>query len=572
MEQQFELIVRNGTIIDGLGNPPIQADIGIAKGRIAAIGKLLPGDAQEIDATGLIVTPGFVDIHTHYDGQAIWSQQFLPSSLHGVTTVVMGNCGVGFAPVKSTDHDRLVELMEGVEDIPGVALREGLDWDWESFPEFLSALERLPHDIDFATQLPHAALRLYVMGDRAQNLEKATQDDIDRMRAIATDAIKAGALGFTTSRSVNHRSVHGDPMPSLRATEEELQGIAQGLKDAGAGVLQMILDFDDPQLMDAEFAMMRRLAQESGRPLSYSLMQKHGNKDGWKRLLDLTAEAVAEGLPIKAQVAPRNVGVLLSLQGSRIVFSGCPSYKKIAQLPVPERIRRMQDPELRQSIIAEAGGPEMQGFSKELVNFTNIFPLGDPPEYDPGRSKSVAAIAAAQGVDPAQWAYDYLLQQDGAATLCMPFANYIEGNLDACEQMLADPNTVIGLGDGGAHVGLISDASFPTFLLSHWGRGSTKKFDLPWLVKKHTSDTAQAVGLTDRGAIEVGKKADLNVISLEDLALIAPRIEHDLPAGKGRLVQRADGYVATIVSGITVYRNGKPTGELPGKLVRAAVA
>jgi N-acyl-D-aspartate/D-glutamate deacylase len=407
------------------------------------------------------------------------------------------------------------------------------------------------------------------MGERATRLEAATADDIARMRALATEAVRAGAIGFSTSRSINHRSASGNPMPSLKAAEEELTAIALGLKDAGRGVLQMILDFDDPDLLDAEFAMLKRIVQASGRPLSFSMMQKHGNKAGFERLLDLTAAAAAEGLPIRAQVAPRIVGVLLGLQGSRNVFSECPGYAEIADLPLAQRVARMRDPQLQDRLVREVYLSRTP-LGRRLTDFENMFPLGDPPDYDPGPERSIAAEARRRGLDPAQVALDYLLRDEGRFTLVSPFANYADRNLDACARMLAHGQTVIGLGDGGAHVSLVSDASFPTTLLTQWlgHDGGNPAFGLPALVKKQTHDTAVAVGLNDRGVLRAGMKADINVIDMEALRLEPPVIEHDLPAGSARYVQRARGYRATVVSGQVVYRDGEPAGPLPGRLVR----
>ena len=566
MKKSLDYVIRGGAVADGLGSPLAQADVAVKNGRIVHVGKVSETGREEIDARHCIVTPGFVDIHTHYDGQAIWDQRLAPSSWHGVTTAVMGNCGVGFAPVRAQDRQRLIELMEGVEDIPGVALHEGLDWAWESFPDFLNALERKPHDIDFGAQLPHAALRVYVMGERASRLEMATADDCARMRQLATEAMHAGAIGFSTSRSINHKSVSGAPTPTLRAAEAELMAIALGVKDAGTGVLQMITDFDGEDV-DREFHLMRRLVEASGRPLSFSLMQKHGNPHGWKRVLELTRQASRDGLPMLAQVAPRGVGLLLTLQGNRNIFSECPSYQAISALPSERRAVLMQEPSLRAMLLRDLkeGGDTLAG--KRLTDFQNIFTFGNPPNYDPGAQSSVSAIAEREGRSPAEVAFDLTVADNGRQILYSPFANYADHSLEACGVMIADPNTVIGLGDGGAHVGLISDASFPTFMLSHWGN-ATGRFDLSWLVKRQTSDNARCVGLFDRGVIAAGMKADINVIDLGGLGMATPHVQFDLPAGGRRLLQSATGYVATLVSGKLTYRSGESSGALPGRLVR----
>ncbi|ABE29399.1 amidohydrolase family protein [Paraburkholderia xenovorans LB400] len=565
MSATYDLVIRGGSVIDGLGGPAIETDIGIIGGRIAEIGSISTEGREEIDARGQIVTPGFVDIHTHYDGQAMWESRFLPSSWHGVTTVVMGNCGVGFAPVRVQDRDRLIELMEGVEDIPGIALHEGLDWQWEGFASFMAALERRPHDIDFCAHVPHAALRVYVMGARAARLEMATPEDVAEMRRLTAEAVRAGAIGVSTSRSINHKSVKGDPTPSLRAAENELLGLALGVKDAGRGVLQMIMDFDDPTEIHSDFAMMRRLVEQSGRPLSFSLMQKHGNTDGWRKLLALTEEANRDGLQMRAQVAPRGIGVLLGLQTSRNIFSECPTYRKFANEPLASRIAQMRKPEIREALIAELVATET-GLGKRLSEFDNIFAFGDLADYDPGEDASITAISRQQNRSPEQVAYDLTIANEGRGILYSPFANYAFRNLDACAEMMESPYTVLGLGDGGAHVAMISDSSFQTFVLTHYGRGGL--FDLPHLVKRQTSDTARMIGLLDRGHLAPGMKADLNVIDMNALEIQPPHMFHDLPAGGGRLLQNANGYVATIVSGVPVYRHGKATGALPGKLVR----
>ena len=569
MTSSFDLVIRGGEVADGLGGALRSADVAVRNGRIVEVGQLTGSGKQEIDARGLLVTPGFVDIHTHYDGQVMWDSQLAPSSWHGVTTAVMGNCGVGFAPVRTRDHERLIELMEGVEDIPGAALHEGLGWGWESFADYLDAVERRPHDIDVCAQLPHGALRVYVMGERAARLEAATPDDIAQMRRLAAEAMRAGALGFSTSRSMNHRSIKGDPIPSLRATRDELMGIALGLGDAGRGVLQFISDFNAPSL-EVEFAMLRELVEVSGRPMSISLAQRHSSSRGWRTLLDLVGDAVAAGLTMRAQVAPRPIGVLFGLQGSRNPFSACPSFKaEVAALPLAGKVERLRDPLLRARLLVEIEALQGDSMGLRLTAFDRIFPFGDPPDYEPAASSSLAAQAVSRGVSAAELAYDLLLEDEGRAFLFAPFANYADYNLDACREMLDDPNTVVGLGDGGAHVSIISDGSFPTYLLTHWGRDRPQgRFDLAWLVKRQTSDTARAVGLIDRGVIAPGMKADLNVIDMAKLGLSAPVMSADLPAGGKRLLQRASGYVATVVSGVPVYRDGQATGALPGRLVR----
>jgi N-acyl-D-aspartate/D-glutamate deacylase len=561
-----DLLIRGGRVADGLGSPLFEADVAIKDGRICAVGKIGDDAREVLDAKGAVVAPGFVDIHTHYDGQAVWDSQLASSSWHGVTTVVMGNCGVGFAPVRQHDRERLIELMEGVEDIPGIALHEGLDWAWESFAEYLAALERRPHDVDVCAQLPHGALRVYVMGERAARLEPATEDDIARMREIAATAMRAGALGFSTSRSINHRTIKGDPTPSLRASEAELTGIAMGLADAGRGVLQLLSDFDTPSL-EEEFAMLRRVVEKSGRPLSFTVAQKHDDPQGWRKLLRLVDEAVKDGLPIRAQVAPRPIGMLLGLQATLNPFSGSPMVREISDKPLAERYAIMRDPAFKASVLEH-----LSRTTRKRLDLKLLFPFGDPPNYEPDPSTSIAAQAQRTGRSPDDLAYDLTLHDEGRAFLYTPFANYHDGNLNACREMMADPNTVIGLSDGGAHVGMISDASFPTFLMTHWAKecGRSDGFDLSWLIKRQTSDTARTVGLLDRGVIKPGMKADINVIDVDKLALPAPRMAFDLPAGGKRLLQRAEGYRATVLSGIVTYREGEATGKLPGKLVRGA--
>ena len=573
MTAKYDLVIRGGQLADGRGGPLVEADVAVKDGRIAAVGKDLAPGREEIDARGKLVTPGFVDIHTHYDGQATWDARLNPSSWHGVTTVVMGNCGVGFAPVRKQDHNRLIELMEGVEDIPGAALHEGLKWNWESFGEYLDAVEQQPHDIDIAAQLPHGALRVYVMGERGANLEAATDDDIAQMRRLTAEAMRAGAIGFSTSRTLNHKTVKGDPTPSLRATEAELTGIAQGMKDAGTGVFEMISDFNQPDV-DTEFGMIRRLVESSGRPLTLSLAQGLTSANGWRKILGLIEKSSNEGLPIKAQIAPRPIGVLLGLQGTINPFITHAAYQSIKDKPLAEKVKAMRDPHLRAAILAESAEREKaHPLARGIMAFERMFPLGNPPNYEPPKESSIASVAARSNRSAADIAYDLLLEDEGRAFLFSPFANYADYNLDPCGEMIAHKDCVMGLGDGGAHVGIISDASFATYLLQHWGRDrSYGKFDLGFLVRRQTLDTARAVGLLDRGVIAPGMKADLNVIDMETLEVKSPDMAYDLPAGGKRLLQGARGYDATIVSGQVIYRKGEPTGALPGKLIRGPQA
>lgn len=567
---KFDLVIRGGEIHDGLGSEPRYADLGIADGVIKAIGKIGGQQAEhEIDATGCLVTPGFVDIHTHYDGQATWDSRMCPSSFHGVTTVVMGNCGVGFAPVRQADHAKLIEVMEGIEDIPGIALHEGLTWNWESFPEYLDELGTRSFDVDVAAQLPHAALRLYVMGERGARLEPATSADIGKMRSLVKEAIAAGALGFSTSRSSNHRTATGDPTPSLRAEEAELTGIALGLADAGAGVMQFISDFSSEQGDD--FAMLSRVVRASGRGASVSVAQRYSSPENWRILLERMSEARAEGLDIRAQVAPRPIGVMLGLQTTRGPFQNCPSFKAIADRPLPEIVATMKRPDFRRKILEEARHWPGWGdaASSTPIDYRRVFPLGNPPNYEPSPNQSVSAMARREGCEEAEIAYDLLLEDEGRALLLMPFANYVGESLETVREMLAHERTVLGLGDGGAHVGVISDASFTTFMLTHWGRDRPQgRLSLPYLIKKMTSMTASAVGLHDRGVLAEGMKADVNVIDLDALAIGVPEIVRDLPAGGKRLLQSSAGYRATIVSGRPTYLDGVQTGALPGRLVR----
>lgn len=565
----FSLVIRGGTVIDGTGSDPVQADVGICGDRIMQVGANLPRGETEIDAKNLLVTPGFVDLHTHYDGQAIWDDYLAPSSWHGVTTAVMGNCGVGFAPVHAKGRESLIKLMEGVEDIPGPVLHEGLDFNWESFSDYLTVLESRHRDIDICAQLPHAALRLYVMGERALRLEDATNSDIAAMRQLAKEAMLAGALGFSTSRTLNHRTLAGDPIPTLRATEAELTGIAMGLRDAGTGMLQMVSDWNTPD-PETEFGMLRRVVEVSGRPVLYTVNQRHDEREWvWKELLAMGDQAAAEGLPIRPVFPPRPIGILFGLQGSQNPFSACPSYRAIQNLALPERVRAMGEPTLRAKILGEDrfAGSTFPLLSR--LSWDRMFPFGDPPEYEPPKETSIASIASKQGRTPEEVAYDLLLSDEGRSFILAAMVNYADYTLDACAVMLRNRNAIAGLSDGGAHVGFISDGSIPTHLLTHWGRDRNRdRFPLPELIRRLTSDSAHAVGLHDRGVIAPGLKADINVIDYGKLGLERPYMVYDLPAGGRRLMQKARGYVATIVSGVITYRNGEPTGRLPGVLVR----
>ena len=568
----YDLVIRNGRIIDGTGAPGYAGDLAITDGRIAAIGQIDGTGAQEIDATGHLVTPGFVDIHTHYDGQAIWDSHLAPSSLHGVTTAVMGNCGVGFAPVRPGDHDKLIQLMEGVEDIPAPALHEGLDFAWESFADYLAALDRRPRDIDICAQLPHAALRVYVMGDRAIQLEPANRADIAQMRTLAAEAMRAGAFGFSTSRTISHKTLAGDHTPTLRAQEDELLGIALGLQDAGSGQLELVSDWNMPDA-PTEFAMLRRIVEASGRPAVFSIGQRHDRPEAWKTLMALADQAASDGLAIRPVFPPRPIGILLGLEGSQNPFSGTPSYKSIAHLPLPDRVARMRDPAFRAQLLSE---DRFTGSNFPLLprlSFARMFGFTDPPNYAPPQSASIDAIAAREGRTAEDVAYDMLLQQDGRAYIFAPLVNYADYTLDASRSMLGHRNAIVGLSDGGAHVGFISDGSYPTFLLSYWGRDVGQDvFPIEELVRRQTSDTAHAVGLHDRGVLAIGKKADLNIIDFANLGMEFPQMAFDLPAGGRRLVQKARGYKATIKAGQITYRDGVPTGALPGILVRGPQA
>ena len=564
-----DLVIRNGTIVDGTGRDPYEADLAVENGRIGAIGGSIPKGIEEIDARGKLVTPGFVDVHTHYDAQVTWSERLSPSSWNGATTVVLGNCGVGFAPCHEDQHDMLINLMEGVEDIPEVVLSEGLPWNWHSFPDYLDALAARSYDADIATQVPHAALRVYVMGQRGADREPATEADRQRMAELTIEGLRAGALGFSTSRTLNHKSANGEHIPTLRAEEAELTAIARAMRTADAGWLQIVSDFQE-----GEIELFRRLAKESGRPLTITLIQTNNRPNGWRDTMAAIDEANREGLRITAQVRSRPTCVLLGLELSQTPFTGRPSADRTARLPFAQRLAEWRKPEFRARVLAESFEGDR---SRRMVDrWDRMYPLGDPPDYEPAPERSIAAIAARQGRPPAEVAYDTMLENDGKQIIYLPVTNFAAGNLDAVREMIDAPNTLIGLGDGGAHVGIMCDATATSYTLTHWTRDRAKDrargslFPVAWAIKRLTADNAIEVGLGDRGRLKTGLKADINIIDYDRMRLRKPEVVYDLPAGGRRLIQRTDGFDATIVSGAVVYRQGEATGALPGRLVRGA--
>ena len=563
----FDLIIKNGTLVDGTGAKSKLGDIAIKNGIIEAIGNFSGKANQVIDATNLVVTPGFVDIHTHYDGQAIWDSQLKPSSIHGVTTVVMGNCGVGFAPCKPEDRVKLVELMEGVEDIPAPVMHEGLNWQWETFEEYIKALEKNKLDIDICALLPHAALRVYVMGERAIKHEVATEEDMQIMRKLAKEAVEAGAFGFSTSRTISHKSLKGEYTPTLRAHEDELTAIAMGLSDAGAGFMEIVSDWNEPD-PETEFEVLKRIVKSSGRPVVFSCTQIHDRPHFWEDLMAMARQAQKEGLPIRPVVTPRPIGLLLGLNGSQNPFSGTDTYKSISDLPLDRRVTEMRKDEVKKKILSE---DPIKGSTFPLINrigYTQMYRFGSPPNYNPKPEESIEAMAKQKGMTAAELAYEILIENDGNNFIYAPLVNYADHTFGVCKKMLDDKNAIMGLGDGGAHVGFILDAGYPTWLISYWSV-KQKAYSMEETVRRLTSDTANAAGLNDRGLLKVGLKADINIIDWENVSSSDPFMTQDLPAGGKRLMQHTKGYVATIVSGKVTYKNGKFTKERPGTVVKS---
>jgi len=567
---EHDLIVRGGTVVDGTGAAARTADVAITDGIVTEVGAVDGSATREIDADGALVAPGFVDIHTHYDGQATWDTRMQPSSWHGVTTVVFGNCGVGFAPVHNADHNKLVELMEGVEDIPGAALHEGLSWEWNSFGDYLDACEA-PKDMDIATQVPHGALRLHVMGERGANREDATPADIAEMGRLAAEGIAAGALGFSTSRTSNHKTSTGDFTPTLTAAAEELIGIAEAVGVGGRGVFQLVSDFVD---RDREFQMFRDMCSISGLPLSFTIVESPKSDTFHQDLLSRIEQARADGLRITGQCPVRPIGVLLGFECTLNPFMRNPVWREVADLAPKDRVIALNEPDRRARLLEGTNSAEGSLIGGNIIEgFHSMFEMGETPYYEPAADQTVANRAAAAGVSPAEYALDLLLKFDGTNMLWFPFTNYGHGNLDGTRELLTHEFTVPALSDGGAHVGTICDGSFPTTLLQHWGRERPEgRIDLEFLIQRQARDTARTVGLFDRGVLAPGYRADLNVIDFENLQARGPELAYDLPAGGRRVLQRADGYLHTVVAGQETYASGEETGALPGRLVRGGQA
>ncbi len=565
-----QVLIRGGLLIDGTGSEPRHADVEIVDGKIARVGRIAPARHEVIEAHDCIVTPGFVDIHTHYDGHVMWDTSLAPTSMHGVTSAVMGNCGVGFAPCKPEHREMLVELMEAIEDIPEAVLNAGLSWNWRSFPEYLDVLAAKNFDIDVAAQVPHGALRVNVMGERAVRREVSTGEDRSEMQRLVREAIRAGAVGFSSSRVRSHKTRNGNFTPDYLSAEAELLAIAMGLKQEGRGVLQFVTDITDQREAGvAEFQILRRLVQKSGRPLSLNIVQREADPNGWKRLMSMIGEANNDGLSIKGQVMGRPIGLVLGFELTQNPFMDYPSYAELATLAFADKVTRLADAEVRRRILAEhAKDPATGG---RIAVFDRLFEVDDNPDYEPGPESSLVERARRSGTDAAELAYDIMMKRGGHGLLYRPLLNYAGGNLDAVHEMLTDPNGVPGLSDGGAHCGMTCDSSITTFNLAYWTRDRKRgpRLSLAKVVKGHTADTAAVMGFTDRGTIAPGMKGDVNVIDYDKLRLYPVEVAYDMPAGGRRLIQRATGYKATLVSGVPIVRDDQHTGARPGRLLRA---
>lgn len=573
MDQHFDLVIRNGLIVDGSGGEPYHGDVAITGGTIAQVGSVAGTGGEEIDAASCLVTPGFVDVHTHYDGQFIWSNSLQPSSSHGVTTVVAGNCGVGFAPCRAHDRDLLVKAMEGVEDIPEIVMTQGLTWNWETYGQYLDAVEARSHDINIASYVPHSALRIYAMGDRGTNREVADPAHLETMTDIVRQGVKAGAMGVATSRVGAHRRSDGEYIPSFEAAEEELHALASGLRGSRA-VFQLVpeLQHENEEDTRQHIAMIARISERAGVPVTFTMLQSNRYPDRWRKIMGWIDDANGRpGVDLRPQIFPRPVGMVLSHELSNNPFLLCPSYRALEKLPIEARVKELRKPEVRARLVSEEPGAPTLPLSLYGRMFDRMFELGDTPNYEPSAEQSVTKRAKRLGVSPAELAYDILLKQDGKAQLYAAFINFGEGNLDFFVELFNHPATVLGLGDGGAHYGLICDASYPTFLLTHWTRDRKgERLSLPAVIKALAADPAALMSMSDRGRIAPGMKADINVIDYANLRLHSPEVRHDLPGGGRRLHQRADGYRYTLVNGTPIVRDGVPTGLYPGRLLRSS--
>lgn len=562
-----DLAIRGGTIVDGSGNAAYVGDIAIKDGRIVQAGGKVDAARRDIDATGCLVTPGWIDIHTHYDGQATWDPYLSPSTWHGVTTAIMGNCGVGFAPVKEERREWLIKVMEGVEDIPGSVLSEGIQWDWETFPEYLDALDRHPKALDIGAQVPHSAVRAYVMGDRAIHHDEASPTDLLAMREVVREALEAGAVGFSTARTFLHKYDQRKYPPGTFATEEELMALGSVMGEVGHGVFQMTANHP---AMEQEIPWLRELARHNKLPVLFNLQQTDPAPDVWKDIVKTLDDARDNDIPLMGGISGRPLGILFSWQSTLHPFMSHPTYQKLQELPFDELIAQLRTPEVRQQIMSEQAGLRDRRAETLFSSFHKIYPFGDEPDYEPLPEWSIAAMASRSGRPPLEIIYDLMLENDGTAILYYPSFNYSYENLDHLHELMQHENTVNSLSDGGAHCGYICDVSMPTFMLSYWTRDRTRGPHLPleWIVKRQTADTASVYGLSDRGMLKAGLKADINIIDPKALKLHTPEMVFDLPAGGRRLVQRADGYIATIVNGEPIFENGVATGALPGQLLR----